>query len=516
MTDRLALPRRYRDQLEALLRQHVPGIEVWAYGSRVNGESHEGSDLDLVLRGPSQEPLDGGFYDLLEAIEKSNIPILIQANDWAMLPESFHREIERDYIVVQQGAKQATGGWQEASLGEVIELKRGYDLPQRKRIPGSVPLVSSSGVTYYHTEAKVRGPGVVTGRYGTLGEVFFVPSDFWPLNTTLYVRDFKGNDPRFISYFLRGLDFSAYSDKAAVPGLNRNHLHQAAVRYPADITEQRAISHVLGTLDDKIELNRRMNETLEAIARALFKSWFVDFEPVRAKMDGRWWRGESLPGLPAEHYDLFSDRLVYSELGPIPEGWEVTALGEVVELNPPEPMKRGILAPYLDMAALPTSGSGPEKAVLRGFKSGTRFRNGDTLLARITPCLENGKTAYVQSLPEGIVGRGSTEFIVLRAVPPVPPEYTYLLARDAGFREHAIQSMTGTSGRQRVQVDAIAPYPLPSPTTETWNGFSALVSPLFAQIEFNRKESLALTAQRDTLLPGLVSGDVRVGELSVR
>ena len=529
MTDRLALPRRYRDQLEALLRQHVPGIEVWAYGSRVNGESHEGSDLDLVLRGPSQEPLDGGFYDLLEAIEKSNIPILIQANDWAMLPESFHREIERDYIVVQQGAKQATDGWQEASLGEVIELKRGYDLPQRKRIPGSVPLVSSSGVTYYHTEAKVRGPGVVTGRYGTLGEVFFVPSDFWPLNTTLYVRDFKGNDPRFISYFLRGLDFSAYSDKAAVPGLNRNHLHQAAVpglnrnhlhqaavRYPADITEQRAISHVLGTLDDKIELNRRMNETLEAIARALFKSWFVDFEPVRAKMDGRWWRGESLPGLPAEHYDLFSDRLVYSELGPIPEGWEVTALGEVVELNPPEPMKRGILAPYLDMAALPTSGSGPEKAVLRGFKSGTRFRNGDTLLARITPCLENGKTAYVQSLPEGIVGWGSTEFIVLRAVPPVPPEYTYLLARDAGFREHAIQSMTGTSGRQRVQVDAIAPYPLPSPTTETWNGFSALVSPLFAQIEFNRKESLALTAQRDTLLPGLVSGDVRVGELSVR
>ena len=356
----------------------------------------------------------------------------------------------------------------------------------------------------------------MTGRYGTLGEVFFVPSDFWPLNTTLYVRDFKGNDPRFISYFLRGLDFSAYSDKAAVPGLNRNHLHQAAVRYPADITEQRAISHVLGTLDDKIELNRRMNETLEAIARALFKSWFVDFEPVRAKMDGRWWRGESLPGLPAEHYDLFSDRLVYSELGPIPEGWEVTALGEVVELNPPEPMKRGILAPYLDMAALPSSGSGPEKAVLRGFKSGTRFRNGDTLLARITPCLENGKTAYVQSLPEGIVGWGSTEFIVLRAVPPVPPEYTYLLVRDAGFREHAIQSMTGTSGRQRVQVDAIAPYPLPSPTTETWNGFSALVSPLFAQIEFNRKESLALTAQRDTLLPGLVSGDVRVGELSVR
>ena len=97
--------------------------------------------------------------------------------------------------------------------------------------------------------------------------------------------------------------------------------------------EQRAIAHILGTLDDKIELNRRMNKTLEAMARALFKSWFVDFEPVRAKMEGRWRRGESLPGLPAEHYDLFPDRLVDSELGEIPEGWEVKPLGDIIELS---------------------------------------------------------------------------------------------------------------------------------------------------------------------------------------
>ena len=105
MTDRLALPRRYRDQLEALLREHVPDVEVWAYGSRVNGRSHDGSDLDLVLRSPTMEPLDGGFYDLLEAIEKSSIPILVQVHDWARLPESFHREIERDYVVVQTGTE---------------------------------------------------------------------------------------------------------------------------------------------------------------------------------------------------------------------------------------------------------------------------------------------------------------------------------------------------------------------------------------------------------------------------
>ena len=105
MTDRLGLPRPYREQLEALLREHVPGAEVWSYGSRVNGESHEGSDLDLVLRSPTLEPLSGEYLDLIEALEESNIPILIQVHDWARLPKSFHEEIERGYVVVQGRAR---------------------------------------------------------------------------------------------------------------------------------------------------------------------------------------------------------------------------------------------------------------------------------------------------------------------------------------------------------------------------------------------------------------------------
>ena len=108
--------------------------------------------------------------------------------------------------------------WIETALGNVLELKRGYDLPRQNRTAGTVPVVSSSGMTDTHGEARVKGPGVVTGRYGNIGQVFFVNDDFWPLNTTLYVRDFKGSDPRFISYFLRGLDFSAHSGKTAVPG----------------------------------------------------------------------------------------------------------------------------------------------------------------------------------------------------------------------------------------------------------------------------------------------------------
>ena len=103
MTDRLHLPSRYREQLEELLRRYVPDAEVWAYGSRVTGASHDGSDLDLVLRSPTLEPLGDGYLDLLDALEQSNIPILVQAHDWARLPESFHREIERNYVVVQGG-----------------------------------------------------------------------------------------------------------------------------------------------------------------------------------------------------------------------------------------------------------------------------------------------------------------------------------------------------------------------------------------------------------------------------
>ena len=270
------------------------------------------------------------------------------------------------------------------------------------------------------------------------------------------------------------------------------------------LPEQRHIAQILGTLDDKIELNRRMNETLEQIARAIFQDWFVDFRPIRAKLEGR------EPYLPPELWDLFPERLMDSELGEIPEGWEVRALEQVVGLNPRESIKKGTICPYIDMAALSTSGSSPGDWIQREFTSGTRFRNGDVLVARITPCLENGKTAFVQSLPEDTVGWGSTEFIVMRAIPPVPAEYPYLLSRDESFREHAIQSMTGTSGRQRVQVDALASHLLPFPPAEVWAVLGSLLAPIFAEIEITRKESHSLTVQRDALLPRLVSGEIRV------
>ena len=319
--------------VQDILRERLPaGFRVWVFGSRAKWTATGASDLDLAVEGPGK--LDYKAAAGLEiAFEESALPYNVDVVDLNAASPEFKRIVEEQRVPMPVAS--TNGEWREARLGEVIELKRGYDLPQRNRVPGDTPVVSSSGITDWHTEAKVKAPGVVTGRYGTLGEIYFLTDDFWPLNTALYVRDFKGNDPRFISYFLRDIDFSAYSDKAAVPGLNRNHLHQAVVRYPTDIAEQRAIAAILGALDDKIEMNRRMNRTLEAMARAVFQDWFVDFGPVRAKQEGR------QPYLPPELWALFPERLAPTELGEAPEGWAVKPLGELIELAYGKALKAG-------------------------------------------------------------------------------------------------------------------------------------------------------------------------------
>jgi type I restriction enzyme S subunit len=354
------------------------------------------------------------------------------------------------------------------------------------------------------------GPIIIFARIGSnCGATMFSAAPCWINNNAAGIRGKNGTDTRFLYYWMQSFDFSLIREGTGQPFISQATLDSQVLRLPP-LPEQRAIAHILGTLDDKIELNRRMSETLEQMARAIFKAWFVDFEPVRAKMEGRWRRGECLPGLPAHLYNLFPDRLVESELGEIPEGWAVARLGEVFEINPLRRLRKGQVAPYLDMANMPTRGHRPLEVVPRAFSSGSRFMNGDTLLARITPCLENGKTAFVDFLQPGEVGWGSTEFIVLRSKPPLPPEFGYCLARHPDFREFAIQSMTGTSGRQRVQPEALALYQLAVPPETVAYAFGQIVQPLFAQAGHAHDECRTLAALRDALLPQLISGELRV------
>ena len=309
--------------------------------------------------------------------------------------------------------------------------------------------------------------------------------------------------PGYICYVVNST--AAHHIDAHTVGAVQQHFNVASARQIRlrlpPIAEQDRILSILGALDDKIYLNRCMNETLEAMARALFKDWFVDFGPTRAKMEGR------APYLAPEVWSLFPDKLDGKEK---PEGWIEYCIDDLAELNPSERLAQGTLAPYIDMAALPIRGPWPDAPIRREFGSGARFRNGDTLFARITPCLENGKTAYVACLGADEIAWGSTEFIVIRPRPPVPPELGYLLARDENFRAHAIRSMTGTSGRQRVQLEALRSFSFVSSTNDLFVTFGALVSATFNKIAANSKENETLSATRDLLLPKLMSGEIRV------
>ncbi|AVO50512.1 hypothetical protein C6568_15680 [Melaminivora suipulveris] len=161
-------------------------------------------------------------------------------------------------VSVPAGYKQTEAGaipedWLTLPLGKVSKLQRGFDLPYKNRAKGGVPIITSAGVGGFHSEAKVHGPGVVTGRYGTIGQVFYIDENFWPLNTTLYVVDFFGNDPLYISYALKRVDFHEHSGKSGVPGVNRNDLHQVALNIPSASEEQQAIAKALRDADALIE-----------------------------------------------------------------------------------------------------------------------------------------------------------------------------------------------------------------------------------------------------------------------
>ncbi|WP_437411011.1 restriction endonuclease subunit S [Serratia marcescens] len=198
-------------------------------------------------------------------------------------------------------------------LGDLITLKRGYDLPEKVRIAGPYPVISSAGVSGWHNEYKVEGPGVVTGRYGTLGEMYYVEEEYWPHNTALYVQDFKGNDPKYIYYLLSCLGRIRTSDKSAVPGVNRNELHEMAVPAIEDLTSQKKLREVLESIDEKIALNNRINAELEAMAKTLYDYWFVQFD---------------FPDANGKPYNTSGGKMVYNAtLGQeIPAGWSIDTL----------------------------------------------------------------------------------------------------------------------------------------------------------------------------------------------
>lgn len=301
-------------------------------------------------------------------------------------------------------------------------------------------------------------------------------------------------DDAFVGAVVESSDYkrfiAANAGGAAQPNANAQVLTSFVFDLPA-LSEQRRIASILSAYDDLIENNTRRIAILEEMARRIYEEWFVRFR---------------FPG----HEGV---RMVESESGLVPEGWPVVAASSAIQINPSTRVPKDGLKPFLAMNCL-ADGSmliGPASA--REGNAGSKFRNGDTLFARITPCLENGKTGFVQFLPDDdAIAFGSTEFIVLRSR-TLTPTFVYLLARSHGFRDNAIKSMSGASGRQRVREACFDTFLLANPDGDTLAAFDALVRPMFALVQTLARKNANLRTTRDLLLPKLISGELDVSDL---
>jgi len=398
------------------------------------------------------------------------------------------------------------GEWREATVGEFAPFAYGKGLPEHRRnLSGEVPVFGSNGMVGFHDEALTCSQTVIIGRKGTVGAVHYSPKPCWPIDTTFYVIDPDPDVLRFKYYLLKSLGLEHMNADSAVPGLNRDAAHARKILVPP-LPEQHAIAHILGTLDDKIELNRKQNETLEAMARALFRAWFVDFEPVRAKIEGRWQRGQSFPGLPAHLYDLFPDRLVESDLGEIPEGWEVRSLDSI--------------ANYLNGLALqkfPPESDDEFLPVIKIAQLRAGNTNGaDRASARIKPeyVVVDGDVLFSWSGSLEVViwcgGRGALNQHLFKITSNEVPKWFYYYAtlhHLPEFRAIAAGKATTMGHIQRKHLtDArIAVAPL-----SDMKNFDAFISPLFDQMVNIAQQSRTLDQLRDSLLPKLISGELRV------
>lgn len=337
---------------------------------------------------------------------------------------------------------------------------------------------------------------------GAIGAVGLVPRsgpERWMLSTSLMKLsvDRTQADPLFLFYFFRSpagrSELLKRSSNVGTPGIVQPLASLRSITLPLPpLPTQERIVDILGSIDDLIENHRRRVELLEEMARAIYREWFVHFR------------------YPGYENDTFVD----SPLGPLPDDWAVASAAEALKINPRLKLDKTVAHPFLTMGDLGERSMVCFPSGQKVGNAGAKFQNGDTLFARITPCLENGKTGFVQGLAAGAVGRGSTEFIVLRGA-AVGPAFTYCLARSDDFRGHAISSMSGASGRQRVRIECFESFEIAVPPDDVSDRFEKDIGPLFEMVHKLSVQTAQLAAIRDLLLPKLVSGEIDVSSLDL-
>ena len=392
--------------------------------------------------------------------------------------------------------------WINCTLGDIITLQRGMDLPSQNRRNGKIPIIASNGIVGYHDEAAVKGPGVVIGRSGSIGGGQYVTCDFWPLNTTLWVKDFKGNNPLFCYYLLRSIDFKTLNVGSGVPTLNRNHLHPMPSLLPP-LKDQIWIANLLGSLDRRIKLLNEINTTLDSIAQALFKSWFIDFDPVHAKAEGR-----EPEGMDAETAALFPDSFEESELGLIPKGWRIGILADCCQKIESGGTPKRKVAEYWDgTIGWLTFGEvrntivyeTKEKITQVGLKESSAkiWPNGTTVVAMYGAtagevCLLAAPIATNQACC-GLVPKCGTK------------SFLFLSTRR---ESHNLALKSSGSAQQNLNKGLISNHKIIIPPDNIINIFEGAVNHLFERWILNDKKIKTLANLRDLLLPRLLSGDL--------
>lgn len=369
--------------------------------------------------------------------------------------------------------------------------------------------MGSAGITGFHDKATTKGPGVVIGRsgVGSMGVTSFIDRDFWALNTTLFVTDFKGNDARFIYYLLSSINFRHLDSGSAQASLNRNLVYPVRVVVPPTLDEQKRIAGFLATVESRIDLLRQTNATLESIAQALFKSWFIDFDPVRAKAEGR-----EPEGMDEATAALFPAEFEESALGVIPKGWRAGSIAELSTLNSASWTARR--APeqvaYVDLAGVKANCfDPPQRLAFADAPSRARreLRSGDTLVGTVRP--GNRSFGYVAEAEPGLTG--STGFAVLSPVAATSAAFVYLAAtRDENIERLAALADGGAYPAVRPELVHATACVLP--LQNVLGVFHAVASPLLASIAANTQRARVLVETRDTLLPRLISGKLRLPE----
>ena len=372
--------------------------------------------------------------------------------------------------------------WKEYKLGDILNFRRGHDLPKTSMRNGDIPVAGSNGIIGYHDTATPMSPCITIGRSGNVGTPY-IYDKCWAHNTVLYIDDYKGNDPLYLYYLLKTLPLASFGGGSAVPTLNRNHIHPINIKHTPNLETQRQIASILSSLDDKIELNRKINANLEAQAQALFKSWFVDFEP-------------------------FKDQpFVESELGMIPEGWKVGNIYEYIDVIYGAPYKSSLFNENKD--GLPLIRIRDLKTNAPQFYTPELLPNTEYINAGdIVAGMDAEFIPYVWLGERGVLNQRCCKFkgkndaisnYYIRFL--IKPELEYVQSYKTG---------TTVSHLGKSDIDR---FKLMTPPLDVVLAFSERVNPMKEEVVNRAKESRRLASLRDALLPRLMSGELKVNEV---